>query len=166
MKKITLLTICVFSLAPGLSIAQSAQAYLGGSYEHGNVKIGSHNTNMDGIKFQAAAEQDWGNIKGTAATLSNHDADYDNYTLAIEKPFNIQQSNFFIAPEVGATYSRYKDNHYNESDFGPMLGASVGYNINTNFQLISNYNHSFGMKSSQDNIDEDSMSIGLNYRFK
>ncbi|TDR74868.1 hypothetical protein [Photobacterium lutimaris] len=32
-------------------------------------------------------------------------------------------------------------------------------------QVVSNYNHSFGMKSNQGHIDEDSLSAGLNYRF-
>lgn len=46
-----------------------------------------------------------------------------------------------------------------------MLGASLGYNINDHFQIVSNYNHSFGMRASQDNIQEDSLSAGINYRF-
>ncbi|MEH6533057.1 MAG: hypothetical protein V7735_17175 [Photobacterium frigidiphilum] len=46
-----------------------------------------------------------------------------------------------------------------------MLGASLGYNINKQFQIVSNYNHSFGMTSNQNNIDEDSLSAGVNYRF-
>lgn len=164
MNKIKLFAIAMVALLPAVSQAQEVQAYLGASYEHGNIKVGSRHTNVDGIKFQAASELEWGNIKGTAATLTGNGADYDNYTFAVEKPFSIQQSNFFVSPETGVTYARY-DDQLKGSDFGPMVGISLGYNINKQFQIVSNYNHSFGMKSNQDNIDEDSLSAGLNYRF-
>ncbi|HAS64056.1 MAG TPA: hypothetical protein DCS35_16755 [Vibrio sp.] len=165
MKKITLLTIAMVTVLPTVSQAQDVQTYFGVSYEHGNVEIGSRHTNVDGFKFQAASELGWGNIKGTAATLTGNGTDYDNYTFTVEKPFTIEQSNFFISPEVGVTYARYKDEQLKESDLGAMVGGSLGYNINKQFQIVTNYNHSFGMMSNQDNIDEDSLSAGINYRF-
>ena len=165
MKKIKLLAIAMIAVLPAVSQAQNVQTYFGANYEYGNVKIGSHHTNVDGFKFQAGSELGWGNFKGTAATLTGNGVDYDNYSFSVEKPFSIQESNFFVSPEVGVTYARYKDDQLKESDIGPMVGASLGYNINKHFQIVSNYNHSFGMKSNQDNIDEDSLSAGLNYRF-
>lgn len=165
MKKNNLLAVLMIAVFPVVTQAQDVQTYVGATYEHGNVKAGSQHTNVDGIKFQAASELGWGNIKGTAATLTGNGADYDNYTFAVEKPYSIQQSNFFISPEAGVSYARYKDTQLNTSDLGAMAGASLGYNINKQFQIVSNYNHFFGMKSNQDNIDEDSLSLGLNYRF-
>ncbi|MGR5066086.1 outer membrane beta-barrel protein [Photobacterium sp. DNB22_13_2] len=165
MKIIKILATAMITVLPVVSQAQNVQTYFGANYEHGDVKLGNQDNNVDGIKFQAGSEFEWGNIKGTAATLTGNGVDYDNYTLAIEKPFSIQQSNVFVSPEIGVTYARYKDNTLKESDIGPMVGASLGYNINKHFQIVSNYNHSFGMKSNQDNIDEDSLSAGLNYRF-
>ncbi|MGF1734212.1 outer membrane protein [Photobacterium satsumensis] len=165
MKKIKLLGIALLALLPAVSQAQNVKTYFGANYEHGDVKLGNQHANVDGLKFQAGSELGWGNIKGTAATLTGNGVDYHNYTFAVEKPFSIQQSNVFVSPEVGVTYARYKDDQLKESDIGPMVGASIGYNINKNFQIVSNYNHSFGMKSNQENIDEDSLSAGLNYRF-
>lgn len=165
MKNIKLLVIAMIAVLPAVSQAQDIQAYAGVNYEHGNVKVGSHHVNVDGFKFQGASELEWGNIKGTAATLTGNGADYDNYTFAVEKPFSIQQSSFFVAPEAGVTYSRYDDAQLKESDFGVMAGASLGYNINQHFQIVSNYNHAFGMTSNHNNIDEDSLSAGVNYRF-
>ncbi len=164
MNKIKLIAIAMLALLPAISQAQDVSTSLGVNYEHGNVKVGSHHINVDGIKFQTASELEWGNIKGTAATLKGSGAVYDNYSIAVEKPFSIQQSNFFISPETGINYAHYED-QFKESDFGAMVGLSLGYNINKQFQIISNYNHSFGLRSNQDNIDEDSLSAGLNYRF-
>jgi hypothetical protein len=165
MKKINLFAITMIAVLPAVSHAQDVQTYFGANYEYGNVKVGSHHTNVDGFKFQAGSELGWGNIKGTAATLTGNGVDYDNYTFAVEKPISIQQSNFFVSPETGVTYARYKDSQLKESDLGLMVGASLGYNINKQFQIVSNYNHSFGMMSNQNNIDEDSLSAGVNYRF-
>lgn len=165
MRKIKVLIITMGILLPALSQAQGVNSYFGANYEYGNVKVGSQHANMNGFKFQAGSELAWGNLKGSASSLKGDGADYDNYTLAIEKPFSIQQSNFFVSPEGGVTYARYKDDHMKESDLGLMLGASLGYNINDHFQIVSNYNHSFGMRASQDNIQEDSLSAGINYRF-
>lgn len=165
MKKIKLFAITMIAVLPALTQAQDVQTYFGANYEHGNVKIGSRHTNVDGFKFQAGSELEWGNVKGTAATLTGNGVDYDNYTFSVEKPFSLQQSNLFISPEAGVTYASYKSNQLSESDIGPMVGASLGYNINKHFQIVSNYNHSFGMKANQNNIDEDSLSAGLNYRF-
>ncbi|WP_064608019.1 outer membrane beta-barrel protein [Photobacterium sp. J15] len=165
MKNLKMLIVAMIAVLPAVSQAQDVQTYMGATYEHGDVKVGSRHTTVDGIKFQAASELGWGNFKGTAATLTGNGADYDNYTFAIEKPYSIQQSDFFVSPEAGVTYARYEDKQLRESDLGAMVGASLGYNINKQFQIVSNYNHSFGMKSNQDNIDEDSLSVGLNYRF-
>ncbi|MGR5145955.1 outer membrane beta-barrel protein [Photobacterium alginatilyticum] len=165
MKHIKLIAIAMVSLLPTGSFAQDVQTYFGVSYEHGNVNTDNRHTNVDGLKFHAASEMGWGNIKGSSATLTGNGADYDNYTLAVEKPFGIRQSSFFVSPEAGVTYARYHDEQLKESDLGAMVGASLGYNINKQFQIVSNYNHSFGMKSNQANINEDSLSAGLNYRF-
>ncbi|KMV30900.1 outer membrane beta-barrel protein [Photobacterium swingsii] len=165
MKINKLLVVTMGIVLPTLSQAQDVNTYFGANYEHGNVKVGSQHANMNGFKFQAASELAWGNIKGAASSLKGDGADYDNYTLAIEKPFNIQQSSFFVSPEGGVTYARYKDDQMKKSDLGLMLGASLGYNINDHFQIVSNYNHSFGMKANQDNLQEDSLSAGINYRF-
>ena len=97
MKKIKLLVLAVIAILPAVSQAQDAKAYAGINYEHGNVKVGSRHINVDGFKFQAASELEWGNIKATAATLTGNGADYDNYTFLVEKPYSIQQSNFFIS---------------------------------------------------------------------
>jgi hypothetical protein len=166
MKSIKLVVIATLALAPALSQAQEVQVTGGANYEHGIVHVGDKNVDMDGLKFQATSEYSWGNIKGTASDLSGGGAEYQNYSFSYEKPIAIQQSNFFISPEVGITYSRYDDGTYDESDFGPMVGASLGYNVNSRVQIVSNYNHSFGMKSSQVNINEDSMNVGFTYRFK
>jgi opacity protein-like surface antigen len=165
MNKIKLLAFTMIAVLPAVSQAQDVQTYFGAGYEHSNVKVGNHHTNVDGIQFQAASELEWGNIKGTAATLTGNGADLDNYTFSVEKPYSIKQSDLFVSPETGVTYARYKDHQLKESDIGLMVGASLGYNINKQFQLVSNYNHSFGLTSSHNNIDEDNLSVGVNYRF-
>ena len=165
MKIVKLLAITLITILPMVSQAQDVQTYVGANYEHGSIKVGTHRSNVDGIKFQAGSDLEWGYLKGTAATLTGDGVDYDNYTFSVEKIVNIQQSHFFVSPEVGLTYSRYDNGKLKESDLGPMAGASLGYNINKQFQIVTNYNHSFGMKSNQHNIEGDSFSAGLNYRF-
>ncbi|MCW8330243.1 porin family protein [Photobacterium sp. SDRW27] len=165
MKKMNLLVVAMIAVLPAVSQAQDVQTFVGANYEHGSVHVGSSSTSMDGVKFQAGSQLKWGTLKGTAATLSGEGAEYDNYSVAVEKPFNIEQSNVFISPEAGITYTHFENDAFNNSDFGLMAGASAGYNFNKQFQIVSNYNHSFGMKPHQDNIDEDSVSVGLNYRF-
>lgn len=165
MNKIEMLLPLLAILLVTPASAQEQKTYVGASYELGNVKVGSHHANVDGFKFEGGSEYGWGGIKGTAATLTGEGAEYDNYSFSVEKTVPIMQSNFFVAPEVGVTYSRYDDGNIKGTDIGPMVGASLGYNINKQFQFVTHYNYAFGMKSSQPNINESSLSVGLKYRF-
>ncbi|HAT8493382.1 TPA: outer membrane beta-barrel protein [Vibrio vulnificus] len=165
MKKITLLSLAITCLLPTLSYAQPVSSTAGLSYEFSNIKVGNTTAHVNGPRFQASSELPWGNIKGAAATLSDDSIDYSYYTLAIEKPIPLQSSNFYISPEAGITYADYSDNSYHKSDFGPEVGMSIGYNINEKLQVQSNYNHLFGMKSGEVNVEEDSVSLGVKYRF-
>ncbi|MGF1718206.1 hypothetical protein L4D08_25445 [Photobacterium chitinilyticum] len=65
MKKIKLLAIAMIAVLPAVSQAQNVQTYFGANYEYGNVKIGSHHTNVDGFKFQAGSELGKRRIKPT-----------------------------------------------------------------------------------------------------
>ncbi|MEZ8890201.1 outer membrane beta-barrel protein [Vibrio sp. 10N.247.311.14] len=165
MKKITLWSLAIICLLPALSYAQPISSTAGISYEFSTIKVGNTNTHVNGPRFQASAELPWGNIKGVAATLSDNSVDYSYYTLAVEKPIPIKTSNFYISPEAGITYADYTYNSYSKSDFGPEVGMSIGYIINEKLQVQSNYNHLFAMKSSQVNLEEDSVSLGVKYRF-
>lgn len=76
MKIIKSLATAMVTVLPAISQAQDVQTYFGANYEYGNIKVGSHHTDVDGFKFQAGSELGWGNIKGTAATLTGNGVDY------------------------------------------------------------------------------------------
>ncbi|MGC9404265.1 hypothetical protein ACP43V_17575 [Vibrio genomosp. F10 str. 9ZC157] len=68
------------------SQARDVQTYVGVNYERGHLNVGGHQANVGGLKFLSASELGWGNIKGTASTLTGDGADYDHYSLGVEKP--------------------------------------------------------------------------------
>lgn len=161
--KILLPLMAIFLTAPALADAPSS--YFGGGYKLANVKVGDHHVNVDGVMFEGGSQYQWGTIKGGATTLKGEGSEYDNYSFSIEKTVPIMQSDFFIAPDIGINYSRYNDGKIKESDIGPMAGASLGYNINKNFQIVTSYHYSFGMNSTDHRINESSASLSINYRF-
>ncbi|PKF60821.1 hypothetical protein CW745_13180 [Psychromonas sp. psych-6C06] len=161
--KILLPVIAIFLAAP--VFADDSNAALGASYQFANVKVGGHHVNVDGLEFQGAGHYKWGSIVSTASTLTGEGADYDNYSLAYGKNFPIMQSDFFITPDIGVKYMKYDDGKIKESGFGPMAGATLGYNINKNFQVVTHYNYAMGFKGGERRINENSVSLGVNYRF-
>ena len=63
MKIVKLLAITLITILPMVSQAQDVQTYVGANYEHGSIKVGTHRSNVDGIKFQAGSDLEWDTLK-------------------------------------------------------------------------------------------------------
>ncbi|WFB46533.1 outer membrane protein [Vibrio coralliilyticus] len=139
--------------------------YFGMSYDHSHVNLNHYGENMDGLHAQAGTDMENFGIKGSATSLSNHGEELDNYSFAVDKKFALLDQKAYIAPEAGVNYARYNSDLLKVTDFGPEAGINLGYNINKNFAIETSYRHSFGLTNNDINIDQDSVNLGLNYRF-
>ncbi|OCH75130.1 hypothetical protein A6E14_11505 [Vibrio genomosp. F10] len=81
-----MIAIAIIACSTMASQARDVQIYVGVNYERGHLNVGGHHANVGGLKFLSASELGWGNIKGTASTLTGDGADYDHYSLGVEKP--------------------------------------------------------------------------------